>query len=141
VHAARLDMPCKLTISEKRKTAPSLLICNARCAANIQRRRSPADMSSSLVRRLALLCRGRQMIRRHGGGDLRLATVLDSRRSFATSGRRRGANEDFVTRFRENRGSSSSSIISTGDAARPASLGRPQQGGDRAPLPFFTWYW
>ncbi|XP_051191008.1 uncharacterized protein [Lolium perenne] len=96
-------------------------------------------MSSSLVRRLALLCRGRQMIRRHGGGDLRLATVLDSRRSFATSGRRRGANEDFVTRFRENRGSSSSSIISTGDAARPASLGRPQQGGDRAPLPFFTW--
>ncbi|KAM0842791.1 hypothetical protein ACQ4PT_058144 [Festuca glaucescens] len=68
--------------------------------------------------------------------DLRRTPALGWRRSFAASGRRRGANEGFVTRFRETSGSSSSS---TGGAARAASLRRVQQSRDGAPLPFFTW--
>ncbi|CAM0957081.1 unnamed protein product [Alopecurus aequalis] len=93
-------------------------------------------MSSPLVRSFALLYRGKQMMGCHGRGDLRLAPALGWPRSFAASGPRRGANEDFLRGFRETSGSSSSN---TGDATRPASPPRLQQGHDRAPPPFFTW--
>src|SRR4051794_18447350 len=84
-------------IRRKSKIAPSLLICNARYAANIQHRFWPANMSSSLVKSFALLYRGKQMIRCQGGGDLRPTPALGWRRAFAASGAQRGPNEDFLT--------------------------------------------